>query len=177
MKTVDPLTSTLLEKSKHFIALPKLTSEQLSALILGLPMIAASLLSKEPLFTGSLFIALMIMMFKEQIIPIFTQINSKVKLWQILAVFILAAVFVSQWLNPVNAIPSIEGSNIWQEELLATGRSDSTTNANVATFKTLKLMLVAANLLLTAVLFLAIAFIRRCWVSFSQLPSNGSDKH
>ncbi len=177
MKTVGLLSSTLLEKIKRFIALLKLSTEQLSALILGLPMIAASSISKEPLFAGSLFIALMIMMFKEQLTPLFAQINSKIKLWQIFAAFILAAVFVSQCLNPVNAFPSIEGSNIWQQQLLATEKTGSTTNANAATVEALKLMLVAANLLLTTVLFLAIAFIRRCWASFSQLPSNNSDKH
>ncbi len=130
----------------------KLKLRHLVALVTGLPMLVISMIGKEPILAGSLFIALIAMMLDRLLFQLIRGLNSQIKFWQVSVAIVVAAVSVSCWLNPVNANPSAGFSIPTQQAIVP-----------FTEIIGVKLMIVALNLLLMTAIFFIAVFIRGFW--------------
>lgn len=153
MNTSDPLTFILTRTNRQTIFLSRLKLRHLVILVTGLPMLAISMVSKEPTFAGSLFIALIAMVLDQQLNQLIRRLNSRITFRQVSVAITVAAVFVSWWLNPVNATPGKRFAIPIQQ-------------ASVVVAETIgiKLVIVALNLLLMAVIFYAVVQVHHHWI-------------
>ncbi len=111
-----------------------------AVLALGLPILIFSIVSSEPVLAGSEFIALMIMMLDRQLSQLVEWLNGQLKFWQVITVISIATILLTQWINPVNAIPSTTWSQLGQPDFALVS---------------IKLVIISLNLLLMAVIFFA----------------------
>lgn len=152
MTTSDPLIIISTRTNRQTVFLSRLKLRHLVILVTGLPMLVTSMVSKEATLAGSLFIALIAMMLDQQLNQLIRRLNSRITFWQVSLAITVAAVFVSWWLNPVNATPRIRFAIPMQQ-------------ASVLVAETIgiKLVIVALNLLLIAVIFYAVVQVHHHW--------------
>lgn len=112
-----------------------------AALVLGFPILICSMVSSEPVLAGSEFIALMIMMFDRQLSGLVEWLNGQMGIWQVITVISIATILLTQWINPVNAIPSLT--------------DPPQLDVPDFTLLSIKLAIISLNLLLIAVIFFA----------------------
>lgn len=152
MPKSDSLTSISISSIKQTVIHSRLKLRHFVALFTSLPMLVISMVSKEPILAGSLFIALIAMMFDRQLFDLVRRLNSRIKFWQISVAIVVAAVFVSWWLNPVNATPDMRFTIPMQQKQMLVTETIS-----------IKLVIVALNLLLMTAIFYVAVFIRGLW--------------
>lgn len=153
MPKSDSLTSISISLIKQTVIHSRLKLRHLVALFTSLPMLVISMVSKEPILAGSLFIALIAMMLDQLLFNLVRRLNSRIKFWQVSVAIIVAAVFVSQWLNPVNATPDMRFAIPMQQEQMLVTETIS-----------IKLVIVVLNLLLMTAIFYVAVFVRGLWI-------------
>ncbi len=103
MTSNNSLTSIPPAKSKQSLYPTSRKYRQQVVLTVGFSALIMGTVFHSSMIVGSLFFALIAINFGQQLEKLVKKLNVKIKAWQVLVVIVIAAVFVSSAINPVNA--------------------------------------------------------------------------